>query len=581
MTPKSKNSPSKTRTFQNVRVFAAAVLLTVLLWPAPARANVLELTYLYIKSFSGKKEDAYRMGVELYRAGRHKEAVIWLRDASAKGMKGAGLFLAQIYMDGAAAPETDAEGFRVFLQAVESERYKAQPYLCRYASYSADHVLPDVRKAKSFCDKTYRPLIFEIKGDGLRFARQKIYFDLHDDSYAVATHWPRFDMGILVHDKNGNGAIDSGREMIAGRIGEAANGFVALAAYDTNGDGVVTKEDTAWADLAIWGDLKQDGKINPNGDPELFSLDDLNITSISLQYENVDKTVAGNKIWQKGVFTIEGRAHVISAVNLDTEEVNTDYLGSGKIPLPEKLQDAPNSRGYGTIKNLHDQLARDADVSDPQSLASLIRILQGYTIETIFLPETPLEQIILDIMFRWAEVDGIAPASRGRNIDARALTYMEKLWNSEFLQRGVTFDPRPHAARILKKQFKGVFERCAGKLLAQTAARSLFAGDKLQYNANRDRFYGAAGLDDAALAKLVEIAKALPDTAAREIFWQRVSWAFRAVYPQMSGVKQYVKLSQAIQDSDADLDAEKLTKGDFSYEYLPLVDPRKKDKVSP
>ena len=571
----------KSRRPSSLRLFCCALMLAVYLWPAQAKANVLELTYLYIKSFSGKKEDAYRMGVELYRAGRKEEALVWLRDATAKGLTAADVFLADIYVQGIAAPESDAEGFRVFLHAVQQERYKAQPFFCRYASYSADHVLPDVRKTKAICGNTYRPLIFEIKGDGLRFARKEVYFDLHDDGYAVATDWPRFDMGILVHDKNGNGIIDSGREMIAGRVGEAANGFIALAAYDTNGDGVLTNDDTAWSDLRIWRDVRQDGKINAAGAPELFTLDDLNITSIALNYQNVNTDIKDNKVWQQGTFMIDGQEHHISAVLLDAHVMNTHYLESGKIPLPEKLQVAPNLRGYGTVKDLHDQLARDADVTDPQSLAAQIRILQNYTLENVFLPETPLEEIILGIMFRSAEVDGIDPVSRGRNIDARALRYLEKVTNKEFLQRGVTFDPRPQAAGDLKEAFSMMFKDRAGKLLVQTAARSLLAGSDVKYSAQRDRFYGVKELDDAVLAELVIIAKGLPDTPARQVFWRRVSFVQHAAFPQMSGVKQYVKLAQAIKDSDADLDAEKLTKGDFSYEYLPLVDPRKKDKSFP
>jgi|GEM_PF-4957989 len=568
--------------YRRARLLFCGVFLSALLaWPAAAKASALELPYLYFKAFFGKKEDLYEMGTVLYRGGRKKEAVTWFRAAAEKGMPQAATFLADLYMDGVAQPETESEGYDVFLQAVSQERIKAQPFFCRYASYSKKHILPDARKAQSICGKSYRPLVLDIEGDGLHFARRKVYFDFHDDTYAVASAWPRFDMGVLVHDKNGNGIVDSGREMIAGRIGAAPNGFIALAAYDTNGDGILSQDDAAWHDLRIWRDAGEDATIDPQGNQELFSLEELRITSISLRYQNVNKEVNDNKVWQEGSFTIEGQERAIFAVMPDMDVVNTHFRDSGKAALPEAFKNAPNLRGYGVIKDLHDQLAEDADISDPRSLASLILPLQAYTLENAFLPQTPLEENILAVLLRWAEVDGVDPAGRGRNIDARALAYLEKISNEEFLQRGVTFDPRPQAAASLKESFARIFERRAGQLLAQTAARSLLAGSNVQYSAQRDRFYGVREIDEAALTKLVTIAKALPDTPAREIFWRRVSGVLRAAFPRMSAPRQYVKLSRAIQESDAALDAEKLVKGDLAYEHLPMAEPGRQAKKSP
>lgn len=564
------------------RIFLAALLACPATAHAASTLDVLKLPYFYLKSLSGKTEGMHAMGAALYAAGRKKEAALWLQDAFAKGHAPSALLLADLYMQGDAAPVTEKEGYQVFLQAVLRERYRAQPYFCRYASYSQDHILPDVRKAAVMCGRAYRPLILDLKGKGLRFLSRKVYFDWHDDAYAVSSAWPRSDMGILVHDKNGNGIIDNGSEMITGRIGGAANGFMALSAYDTNGDGILSPADTAWGDLRIWLDGASDGKINPQGKPELFTPEELHITSISLRYRNVDKEINKNKIWQEGAFTIDGVEHDLFAVTLDMDLYNTDFRDSGKTPLPENLKNAPDLRGYGLIKNLHDQLAIDADTADPQSLASLLLSFQSsYTLENVFLPETPLEADILAILFRWAEVDGVDPAGRGRNIDARALAYLDKTLNREFLQRGVAFNPRPQAAADLKDSFAYVYANMVGNLLAQTAARELLTGPNVRYVVNSHRFYGVEALDDAAVAKLVTIAKGLPDTAARKIFWRRVALVLRTVFPGMSAPRQYVKLAQAIRDSDAALDAEKLVKGRFVYAHLPLPDPRQRVKKSP
>lgn len=69
------------------------------------------------------------------------------------------------------------------------------------------------------------------------------------------------DDAFLVRDRDGNGKIDSGRELYGdntlltnGR--KAANGYQALVEEDSNGDGVI---DANWNALRLWQDKNQDG----------------------------------------------------------------------------------------------------------------------------------------------------------------------------------------------------------------------------------------------------------------------------------------------------------------------------------
>ncbi|MCK6435004.1 MAG: hypothetical protein L6Q68_18520 [Aquabacterium sp.] len=95
------------------------------------------------------------------------------------------------------------------------------------------------------------------------------------------------DDGWLVRDLNGNGQIDSCRELfgadtqidVAGVARNAGSGFEALAALDTNADGVFDALDAAFGQLRIWRDLNQDG-LSQGG--ELSTLAANGITGIEL-----------------------------------------------------------------------------------------------------------------------------------------------------------------------------------------------------------------------------------------------------------------------------------------------------------
>ena len=73
--------------------------------------------------------------------------------------------------------------------------------------------------------------------------------------------------GLLVLDVNGNGTIDSGRELFGDntRLGtgsnatNASNGYQAIGQYDSNGDGQINSTDTIYSQLRVWRDLNQDG----------------------------------------------------------------------------------------------------------------------------------------------------------------------------------------------------------------------------------------------------------------------------------------------------------------------------------
>ncbi|MEQ1593230.1 MAG: hypothetical protein ABL892_12705 [Thiobacillaceae bacterium] len=153
------------------------------------------------------------------------------------------------------------------------------------------------------------PLTLDLDGDGLETlglsTTAPILFDHDGDGVKTATGWVSPDDGFLVLDRNGNGTIDSGRELFGDSTplaagGTAADGFAALAQEDTNLDGKVDALDTRFASLRIWRDLNSDG-ISQAG--ELTTLAASNIAAIHVaKTEHSTLLANGNVIADLGTY---------------------------------------------------------------------------------------------------------------------------------------------------------------------------------------------------------------------------------------------------------------------------------------
>jgi hypothetical protein len=139
------------------------------------------------------------------------------------------------------------------------------------------------------------PIIIDVLGDGfsLTDAKDGVEFDFNGNGKKVKISWttPRSDDAWLVLDRNGNGLIDSAKEMF-GNITEQPhtedpNGYLALAVFDRpaeggNGDGVIDSRDRVFSRLRLWQDKNHDAVSQSD---ELFTLVDLGVESIDLHYQ--------------------------------------------------------------------------------------------------------------------------------------------------------------------------------------------------------------------------------------------------------------------------------------------------------
>lgn len=143
----------------------------------------------------------------------------------------------------------------------------------------------------------YSPVLIDVAGDGFRLtnAESGVPFDLdgNPDGMTEQVSWttPGSDDAWLVLDRNGNGVVDSGRELFGNLTIQpataAGNGFLALAQYDAvknggNADGVIDNHDGFFPLLRLWQDRNHNGLSEAE---ELQTLSALGVTMLHVDYK--------------------------------------------------------------------------------------------------------------------------------------------------------------------------------------------------------------------------------------------------------------------------------------------------------
>lgn len=183
------------------------------------------------------------------------------------------------------------------------------------------------------------PLVLDLNGDGVNlttYADSPVLFDADNDGGSLEqTGWVSAQDGIVVHDLNSDGKINSIRETLseyyngtpgtAGTAGQKTytNGFQALKSLDSNGDNKFTSLDSAWSALRVWVDANHDGKTDAG---ELKTFGELGITAIDLNSTSQSGEVRqGNEVLARGSFTMNGTASEAVAANFLANPAGTTF----------------------------------------------------------------------------------------------------------------------------------------------------------------------------------------------------------------------------------------------------------------
>lgn len=137
---------------------------------------------------------------------------------------------------------------------------------------------------------TCSPIVINFSADdyALTGAASPVLFDIGAVGMLSSIGWTAAgaNEAFLWLDRNGDGLPDNGWELFGSvtplRNGSpAGNGFIALAEYDDNHDGMIDDRDLIWTKLRLWRDLNHDGIAQAG---EIAPIAGSGVTAIDLHY---------------------------------------------------------------------------------------------------------------------------------------------------------------------------------------------------------------------------------------------------------------------------------------------------------
>ena len=215
---------------------------------------------------------------------------------------------------------------------------------------------------------TASPLVFDLDGDGIEIAQlsgnSPVLFDHDANGVKTGSAWLRSDDALLVLDRDGNGTIDSGRELFGNNTvlaggGKAADGYAALGELDSNGDGLIDAQDARFGELKLWRDLDQDG-VSDAG--ELFGLAELGVSQISLAKTAGSQMLGdGTRLDGSAGFTVNGETRTYTDAWFAENQFYREFTDA--IPLTAEAAALPGMKGAGAVRDLREAASLDASLA--------------------------------------------------------------------------------------------------------------------------------------------------------------------------------------------------------------------------
>lgn len=290
------------------------------------------------------------------------------------------------------------------------------------------------------------PLVLDLDGDGVieisDFEGGR-YFDYDGNGFAKRTTWSTKGDGVLAVDYDGNGKIDSEKELVHSED---------MFAFDKNDDKVINKADEIFSKLRI---IKNDGSLK--------TLDEEGISEIVL-FDNWDESTdaKGNFKFAEGTFKkVDGKAYRYHAYYFQVSPFDTQELDVVKVSI--EVNKLPNIKNYGTVRSLHQAMMRDAELK---------KLVEQFTKEQ---NDITRERLTEEILAKWTGADKAEASERTKNIDPKHLAVVEKffkmsdkkLW--EVQRAEVRFeDINKQSAEALESIYLSLENMVYGELMSQS-----------------------------------------------------------------------------------------------------------------
>ncbi|MGV1908198.1 calcium-binding protein [Agrobacterium cavarae] len=336
------------------------------------------------------------------------------------------------------------------------------------------------------------PLVLDLDGDGVELISLEAsvaHFDYQNDGFAEKTGWLKSDDGFLVHDDNRNGVVDGMSEIFGSPV---EDGFTALRAFDTNGDGAVDVKDARFVDLRIWRDLDGNG-LSEAG--EISSLEAHRIASINVDAIASTTIRAGNQVAFEGAFTfIDGSVGQAEAILFNTNPANSRWNMPDGFEASASAKLLPNLKGYGLLPDLVYSMTIDGGLRDA---------VEDYVLSS---PAWTAEQIrseFENLLFKWAQVSDTPSEARGEYVDGKVVAFLEKYVGSAIFDTSDNKVSEIFGPAVIST-FNSVVDVLAARFLSQAITSALLLGQEaeevlanpllplslLAYDGNLDRFSG-------------------------------------------------------------------------------------------
>ena len=142
----------------------------------------------------------------------------------------------------------------------------------------------------------YDPLLLDLSGQGPKLSTVSFEFDMNLDGQNETLAFAAPGSGFLVLDKNQDGEINNGSELLGGLTGEA---FKELAHYDEDGNGWIDENDAIFAQLQVW-------HLDSQGQKSLTQLADAGVGALYLGNEATQYTLKDQQNQELGVIQRSG-----------------------------------------------------------------------------------------------------------------------------------------------------------------------------------------------------------------------------------------------------------------------------------